>query len=254
MSIHRMPTTLLALACILLYAGMAPGVEPTQMDVTPRGFSIGTFFSGQEIHISGVVPSDLDIIIEVKGPQEKELFNMKAKVGPFWMNREKVEIENTPFLYGLLLPEDQTWEGHLTELEVGLEYLKRQMDISPPSLDLDTIFSRFVQLKQTGHLYQVQPGTIHYSPAVSGQRRFEAKFEFPASTVPGEYTIKATWVQEGLAAGTASKCFSVEEVGMIRLIRDVAYQQELIYGIMCVIIALCSGMLMGLFFKGVGGH
>lgn len=170
------------------------------------------------------------------------------------MNREKVEIENAPFLYALLLPEDRTWGEHLTELEVGLEYLKRQIDISPPDLDPDTIFSRFVQLKQTGHLYRVQPRAIRYLPGESGQRRFEAEFEFPASTVPGEYTIEATWVQEGLTAGTASKRLSVDEVGMIRIIRDTAYQYALIYGIVCVVIALCAGMLMGLFFKGVGGH
>jgi hypothetical protein len=48
--------------------------------------------------------------------------------------------------------------------------------------------------------------------------------------------------------------FQVEEVGVIKTIHELAYHQELIYGILCVVIALFVGAVMGLVFVRTAAH
>ena len=49
-------------------------------------------------------------MIEILGPEANDLYDLKGRVGPFWMTREKVQLENAPQLYMLLLPQGQDWE------------------------------------------------------------------------------------------------------------------------------------------------
>ena len=86
------------------------------------------------------------------------------------------------------------------------------------------------------------------------KKRFEAGVYFPSSIAPDDYKITLTYVQDGAIKDTVVRTIPVKEVGVVKLIRRLANQKELAYGIACVIIALVAGLAMGLIFKGGGGH
>ena len=243
----------IAVACLLCWS-IALAAESTTIKIIPEKLGIGAFFAGEDITISGSLPSDGDIIIEVIGPQENAKFNIKGRVGPFWMNRAKVVLQNVPFLYVLLLPGEKKWEQLLPSLELGVQHLKQDIRISPESLDREIILEQFNQLKRSEHLYLQKENTIHYSTANQGRKIFSATFHFPSSTAPGEYRIAATMLQADRIVKRSVLPFQVEEVGVIKTIHELAYHQELIYGILCVVIALFVGAVMGLVFVRTAAH
>ena len=51
-----------------------------------------------------------------------------------------------------------------------------------------------------------------------------------------------------------STTLAVHQIGFTRMVDDLATHQRLIYGVFAVLIALFTGGVMGLLFKGGGGH
>ena len=92
-------TTILGIPLLglLLCTGLCRAEGPVDLDISPASWVIGVFFSGREVTFSGYILSDRDIVLEIRGPVESSRLVLKRKVGPFWMNREKVEIDSMPF-------------------------------------------------------------------------------------------------------------------------------------------------------------
>jgi hypothetical protein len=244
----------LGFSLILFHAAFVLSAQFSDMKVVPAYVEIGTFFYGQDIKVYGSVLQDQDVIVEVEGPDERSIFKMKGRVGPFWMNREKVELEHAPFLYIMILPKGKKWEESISSLGVGMGELKQRIIIRDNTLSYDTIFDRFVKLKKSEHLYGKQDGGVVYSNEKHGRKYFETKFRFPPSAIPGEYHIVATLVSDGKVEERTSQSFRVEEVGFIKKVHELAFHRALAYGILCVVVALAVGALMGLFFRRARAH
>jgi hypothetical protein len=245
------------LSCIGLVlgsTGLAWSSEPAELAVTPTVMNVDTFFSGGRVTISGEIPSADDVLIEILGPEASGLFDMKGRVGPFWMTREKVRLENAPQLYMLLLPQGPDWELMAARLGLGVEQLKKKIAISGSALPTDDIFRMFVSLKSSEGLYDEAPGAVLYAPAPNGRRSFTATYMLPSSTTAGRYTIKATTIENGVRGPEKSKEVTVQEVGFVKMVKDLASSRPLTYGISAVLIALLAGSLMGVIFKRGGSH
>lgn len=243
---------LIILFVLAVSAGDA--AQDTRLKIEPGQLGIGTFFSGRDITLRGTLPIGGEIMIEVIGPQKDAKFNIKGQVGPFWMNRGKVELEKAPFLYVLLLPGAQKWGPQLPSLGVGIAHLQQIITIQPENLDRKMIFDQFIKLKRSEHLYAQKEAAIHYASKNQKVKNFEATFHFPSSTIPGEYRMATTVLQGNRVMNRSVHHFQVEEIGVIKSIHELAYNKELIYGILCVVIALFVGSVMGLFFGRSGAH
>jgi Putative transmembrane protein (Alph_Pro_TM) len=235
-------------------AGPARCDEPAELTVSPSVMSVDTFFSGGQVTISGEIQSSDEVVIEVAGPEVNSLYDLKGRVGPFWMTREKVQLAKAPGLYMLLLPQGQDWEQKAALLGLGVEHLKKQIAISGSDLPADDVFRMFVSLKSSEGLYGETPGAILYTPGQNGHKRFTATYLFPAATTGGKYTVKATIIENGSGGLELSREVTVQEVGFVKMVNDLASNQRLTYGVAAVVIALAAGALMGLIFKRGGSH
>jgi len=253
---HRKTLFAMLLGVSMLFgcASIAMAAQLATLKIMPPYLQIGTFFSGREVDLSGSIPPDRDIVIEIKGPEEKSAFNMKGRVGPFWMNREKIELEHAPFLYMLLLPEMKKGNLLLSSPGIGVEKLKQTLVIRPDNTSLDSVFDMFVRLKRSEQLYGEMEGAIRYSQARGEKKKFETQFYFPSSSAPGQYKIVARILHDGKIEETRVHSFVVEEVGFIKRVHNLAYNHGLVYGILCVIIALFVGAIIGLFFRHAEDH
>lgn len=245
---------LLSIGMILVGVSLPSSAQSSTLKINPPHLDIGTFFSGRQMTLSGSIPSNRDLIIEIKGPEEKSVFNMKGRVGPFWMNRGKIELEKAPFLYLLLLPEGKEWQSLLSSFGIGIEQLERTLVVRPDNVSLDVVFPRFVKLKRSEHLYEELSGAIRYSQSIEGMKHFGAKFFLPSTTLPGEYRIMTRTLHNGKVEEATLQKLTVREVGFIKAVHELAYDRGLLYGILCVLIALFVGAVIGFFFRGGGAH
>jgi hypothetical protein len=248
---------MLILCCcglVPIYAGPVRAAKASELAVQPEVLDIGTFFSGGEVTISGEVPQGQEVILEIAGPTANQKFDIKGRVGPFWMTRGKADLNGAPSMYALLLPGDEQWLQKAVALGLGLENLAKQMSIQAAENSSDELFNMFLELKKDEGLYVEEQDAVAYTSAENGLRRFSAVYHFPRSTAAGEYTIKATAVADGAKVAELSRSFHVGEVGFTRLVDDLATNRRLTYGILAVVIALFTGAVMGVIFKGGGSH
>lgn len=237
-----------------LAAGTAWSEEHLELTVHPEVLDIGTFFSGGRVSISGEIPNGQDVLVEISGPTVNGLFDVKGRIGPFWMTRDKVALSGAPGMYILLLPEGQDWHRKASSLGLGLENLEKTLSIQSATLSPDDVFKMFLLLKKSSGSYVEQNGAVSYSPGQRGHRRFTAVFQFSRATAAGNYTIKATAIAKGRIGPEATRHFLIREVGFPKLVDDLSTNHRLMYGIMAVLIALFTGAVMGLLFKGGGSH
>lgn len=234
-------------------AGQQLAALPDVLTITPRIMNINTFFSGGELTISGNILSSEDIILEIRGKDSESSFDMKGRVGPFWMAIGNIKLENIPELYQLLLPEGPDWDRKAEALGLGIDRLKDRL-ITSGTVDIPlNVFKMFAKLKDHEGLYRQVPNAIRYSPESDGTKRFTAVCLLPDRIKTGTYEIKATTILNGIAERQMKDHFSVNEIGFIKLVNHLALDRRLIYGVSAVIIALMAGLIMGVLFKQSGG-
>ncbi len=238
---------------ILATPGFSVSAQMRGLTVTPDIVELDMFFSGGRVTISGELPSKGDVVVEIRGPRIACQFDLKGRVGPFWLTRGDVCLENAPLLSLLLLPDGKEWEERSAALGLGLSQVRKEVKISEGDLSPEEVFRLFVDLKTREGLYGVQAGAVSYSSAANGARRFTAGCDLPSSTAPGKYEIMATHLVDGVAGQTLSGGLTVKEVGFIKFLNGLANNQRLIYGVLAVVIALFTGSFMGVLFKQRGG-
>lgn len=227
--------------------------QPGQLKIQPEVLTIGTFYSGGRITISGEVPDGRDVIVRITGPATNGEFDIKGRVGPFWMTRGKAELDGAPILYALLLPGGDAWQAKASALGLGLGQIKDKIELNSNSLPADELFDQFLELKKSEGLYGIEHNAVTYAAGENGRRRFTAVYRFPRSTATGKYTIAAAAVDGRRIDTEQSTTLQVDEIGFTRMVDDLATQRRLLYGILAVIIALFTGAVMGVLFKGGGG-
>jgi hypothetical protein len=245
---------LIGLLLIVLPSSVSAGPEPFEFEVAPQEVRIGAFFAGRAVELSGAVGASVDVAVEVFGPEQGGHFHLKDKVGPLWMNLEEVELGHAPYLY-LLLTSDNLVSGEdLVGMGIGLKHIENKFEVRPEDLDKDMIFEQFLKLKRSQGLYDERRGAVTYGPPDGARKSFHAEFLLPSSTVPGQYEIVASGLSADGSVSLTTRDFQVAEAGVIKTIHDFASDHGLLYGVVCVLIALAVGGIMGVFFKRTGAH
>jgi uncharacterized protein (TIGR02186 family) len=245
---------LFSLMLFTLPASVSAGPEVLEFEVAPQEIRIGAFFAGRPVALSGSAGESVDVTVEVFGPEEIGHFHLKGKVGPLWMNLEEVELGQAPHLYLLMTPGNVVPGEDLLGLGIGLKHIEKKFEVRPEDVDKDMIFEQFLRLKRSQGLYDERVGAVTYGSPNGGRRSFQAEFQLPSSTAPGTYEIVATGLSAGGSIGVTTRNFQVAEAGVIKAIHDFAFGHRLVYGIVCVLIALLVGGIMGVFFKRTGTH
>lgn len=235
-----------------LYSALAD--QAGDLKIQPEVLNIGTFFSGGRVTISGQVPEEQDVIVQIAGPATNGEFDIKGRIGPFWMTRGKAELDGAPFMYVLLLPGDENWQAKASALGLDLQQIRKQIDLHSAALPPDQLFDQFIELKKSEGLYVVESNAVTYTAAENNKRCFTAVYCFPRSTTAGKYTIVATTVTGSGIGMEQSTSLQVDEIGFTRMIDNLATHQRLIYGILAVVVALFTGAIMGVLCKGQGGR
>ena len=239
-------------ACVAPAALALPDT-PSDLAIHPDTLKVNTFFSGGQVTVTGEIPAYDDVMVEIIGARVNSLFDVKGRFGPFWMTRKKVDLENAPGLYILMLPAGPDWLREAAALNLGIEPLRQQIKIDREAPS-DDFFEMFVKLKTSEELYGEIPGAVSYKPGENGRRRFTATCRLPSSVTMGTYTVKVTTVAKGVRKAQVSRKLTVQQEGLVKMMNHLAFHRGLLYGVAAVLIALAAGALMGLIFKGGGGH
>ncbi len=222
----------------------------------PDRVDIGTFFQGMDITLEGEVPAGVEAVVEIRGASAEETLLRKGRRGGLWMAVGEIKVENAPNLYLMLSSALKAPKLAGGQPPWGLSSLKSQVKISGAltEQEKDRFFQEFLELKKSEELYSTLPGTLIISNSSGDGAILKGTFRLPAKVAPGNYQVRLSVVKAGQVVDQKLEKLEVRMVGFPALMASLAYEHGAWYGILAVIIAIATGFIMGVLFKGGGEH
>ncbi len=227
------------------------------VDATKSVIPVGLRYNGDRIDFFGTFQgTEADaLIVKLTSPAETVKLNIKGRVGPFWMNTKQYEVENVPSMYQVQASDrlDRILTPELArQIGVGFETLRERLKFrilkgEPEEGDPETLFEGILRIKKEAGLYSIDDsGVIRMKKG----KLFSHYFDFPSTAKPGTYTVTYYLIRDGALVGTSSESIQIRKVGVEAFVERAARERPVLYGICAVLIALATGLLVGLVFKG----
>lgn len=232
---------------------LAGGAPAKNLSVEPTQVPIGLFYGGAELHISAELPADMPAAVLIRGKSAPLNVKKKGKVwGVLWMNVGDAAYERVPEVYLLAASaplKDLANDETLDRAGLGYQALARD------SGGDQALFAEVVKLQEGDGLFSVRNDGVKVR-SDAGVAHLEASLPISARVPPGTYTVQVLGFEHGKPRCLGSTTVTLEQTGLARSLRTIAYDHGLLYGILAVVVALLAGIATGLVFgKGASkGH
>jgi len=249
----------ISMACLVGRLHAADASTALGVTMQPKHILIGAAYNGMQISVAGKIPSDAAAFIRLTGKLEHNRLKQKGRaLGLLWMNLDSVEISKVPNVFLLYLPPgagdaSQTGQPTWRKLGIGLEGLRRQVDIVAHDANKGALFDEFVKLKEKSGLYGMVENAIHYEQNDGAMKTFNATLALPASLPQGTYRFELMAIKDGAVEGSVVRNIVAREVGMPAWISRLAFDHGTLYGVLAVLVAVVAGLFTGIMFKGEKG-
>jgi hypothetical protein len=247
----------LALLGLAIFLGLTLSARAASLNLTasPELVEIGAFFRGQEITVTGEIPAGAQAVVEVLGPAVAEKLMRKGRRGGLWMNVSELEVKGAPSLYLVGATSPALLASAASAASCGYPALKRQIVFSGQSAgqEQEELLAQFLKLKESEGLYGAMSAPLQVSPAAGGAAMVQGTFRLPTSVKPGAYQVCLSVIEGGQVSARKCTELKVTMVGLPALFHSLAFEHGGAYGILAVILAIATGLIMGFLFKGRGG-
>ena len=215
---------------------------------------ITTGFTGTELLVFGATDRLIgpqpgaghgdDVLIVAQNAPQPMVVRRKIRVLGFWINGPSARFRSVPGVYLLTgtrpLREMLSADERSTK-RLGLENLPLESTgIQDPSYR-----QALLQLKQDAHLWWEADTPLR----IAGARLFSARLPLPATVQTGDYRVEVMLVRDGRVLARQELGFRVERVGTAASIADVARQEPLVYGVICILLAAFAGWMGSVLFR-----
>jgi uncharacterized protein (TIGR02186 family) len=250
----------LTLCCLLAMAAVASANVPSMdLALSKTKVEMGMTYAGDTVVVSGTAPagSQLAIVLVSKDNPPLQL-SRKGRVGPFWMSVKQLDACNLPYVYKLYT------SGPLAQIaspdtvhEISLGYgdlksrllLKCTAGVQAPD-DAQLTFDGFIKLKESAGLYGVADSSIKVGP----DGKFEHGVFLSDRVAEGKYFINVYALKDGKLVASATREISAMKLGLSKWLAVTSKENGVMYGLMAVTVALCTGLGIGMVFRKGGGH
>jgi uncharacterized protein (TIGR02186 family) len=251
------------IATLICHPQLAGSTVSVKTKHEPNLITIGAFFNGTQLTVSGEVGVENDVVVLVRGKQGELTLKKKGKaLGLLWMNLGDIHVKKVPNVYILYsstgrMESATSNPNTLKKLGIGFEYLKEEMEIEATQAERDGLANEFLKLKQNQGLYAFHPGKIIFEQKNEKEKSFTANVWIPPRIPAGEYQVKVMEIHNDHVIDNSKDQLKVKEEGIPLMLSSLAFNHSLLYGFLAVLIAVGAGLAMDFFFgtgKGGGAH
>jgi uncharacterized protein (TIGR02186 family) len=239
----------LLLLALLFAAPARAADEPLVVRLSENRVELSTTFTGETLLVFGstaqpIGPGGAEIIVLARGPDLPFTVRQRVRVLGMWFNGAAARFGAVPAFYAVA--------GTLPAWRLLPEALRRQYTLGLDMLPLGSTGARgadfraaLTEIKQEQGLWQEDIAPV----GISGGRLFHLELPLPATIPTGDYTVEVLLVESRRVAAREVLAFRVERVGTAATIADVSRSQPLLYGVMCVLLAVLAGWLGSVLFR-----
>jgi uncharacterized protein (TIGR02186 family) len=245
---------LLALALILI-AAPAAGERLASTVSTPQVL-ITSSFDGATLSLFGSIEPDetgapadgpYHVITIITGPLQDRVTRLKTNRYGIWTNTDDVVFHHFPSFYAVIA------SGKLDVIatpEVLAEYTVRPEDqarlVAQATGAKAERFSReLVRLMTEERHFVLREDGVRFLST----NAYAVNVALPSDVANGPFLVHTLVLKNGELVAERSEGFSVRKSGFENFVFVMSRQQPLLYGIVCVVLALGTGWLAGVVFR-----
>jgi uncharacterized protein (TIGR02186 family) len=246
-------------AALLLFALVLPAQAERLVTMVSRDeVAITSSFSGETLTLFGniepeagstqkYVEGPYHIIVVVTGPWQDRVARLSQPVFGIWMNTQQVLFKAFPSYYHVLssaVLTDITSEATLDELDI-LPADQAALAAQPGKGDPKVLGTELIRLMtEQGHVGVNPTGVVFRSDTF-----YAAQVSLPSDIPTGPFLAHTYLFKNGALIAERSEGFTVRKIGFERFLGQASTGQPLLYGLVCVALALFTGWLGGVVFR-----
>jgi uncharacterized protein (TIGR02186 family) len=239
-----------AFAATMLVTSGPARAQALIADLSNHLVAITTGFSGAQILLFGAVEGSGDVVVTVRGPARDETVRRKVRVGGIWVNGPEVVFQGVPEFYAVFgsKPPQEIVTPEIAEIhQIGTDNLVLRTTSEREPEEIDEFRDALIRAKEREGLYLHDAGRLTFL----GARLFRAKLGFPGNVPTGSYTIEVLLVRDGAVVSAQTTPLYISQAGVSAEVYDFAHRQALLYGLICIVLAVGTGWIAGAVFRRV---
>ncbi len=260
------------LAAILMIA--LPNIAAAQasapsLKLSPETIQMGAFYNGAKVRIEGTAPAGSQVLVVIRGDENDEFFNKKGRVGPIWVNTDRIHVTAAPSLFLSFSSADVSSLLDRTSIEayqLDEQAIKNRLacrshckcsttarhdtasgslaecaGVEPDPQYLELIRSSFLALKSREGRYQTHPDAVRMVNAAEDASRYTVDLNWPRSAPPGSYHVEMYACKNRSVVARTTAPLGVVEVGFPAQMAALSSGHPWIYGLIAVLAAIIAG-------------
>lgn len=244
----------------LLFGAMTLPASAEQLvtQVSSEEVAITSSFAGQTLTLFGniqpeagaeqrFVEGPFHIVVTVTGPLQRRVARKMTNQFGIWINTEQAVYEEFPSFYQVLSDAKlDTITNPITLAETAIPLDSPSIGKTDAPYPQSQLFrGELVKLmERKGHFKLNEQGVIFRSDTF-----YFAQVALPSDAPPGPYIAHTYLFKDGEIIARKTNGFSVRKIGFERFLGLASRQQPLLYGLVCVVLALFTGWLGGVVFR-----
>lgn len=250
---------LLALCLLFAFSMLLPAQAARLISqVSNDTVEITSSFDGERMNFVGNIVPDagapassvqgpFQVIVVVLGPTQNRVARQMTNNFGIWSNTAQVEFQNFPSYFQVLSSGRLDEITDITTLTTNA-ILPEAHTLAVQSSDWwrSAVFGQqLVRLMTEQGLFGVHENAVNFL----SDTFYSARLTLPSDAPPGPYLALTYVFKNGEIIARKSEGFAVRKIGFERFLALSATQQPLLYGLICVVLALFTGWLGGVLFR-----
>lgn len=249
-----MKRLLLALAMTALAA--PAGAERLVSTLSTQQVLITSSFDGTVLSLFGSIEGDTpdvvaegpyNVVIVIEGPRQDRVTRIKTSNFGIWSNTDQVTFKHFPSFYAVVS------SGRLENIidpAAMNQYTIQPLDqaraaAQTSGLKGERFGQELVRLMQEENHFVVREDGIRFLSDTA----YAMNITLPSDVANGPFSVHTFVFKNKLLVADRTEGFSVRKSGFENYVFVASKQQPLLYGIVCVILAVGTGWLAGVVFK-----
>ncbi len=202
-------------------ATAAPGEPaPLTMKLVPTTIEMGAFYGGVPITVEGDAPPGSMVMVVLRGPARDEVFNKKGRLGPIWLNTDKVHVTGAPSLFlrfssvdvHSILDRRHIDRYQLDEVSIVERMHVRTSRGEPDAAYRELIQDSYIDLKKKNGTYRRIATRVQVTKADGGEH-YTLLFHWPKTAPPGSYQVEVYACRDNHVIARANTELRLVQVG-----------------------------------------
>ncbi|HEY6334690.1 MAG TPA: TIGR02186 family protein [Alphaproteobacteria bacterium] len=245
------------LRTLLLMIALASGCFPLAAraqalvaDLSSHLVAITTGFAGTDVLLFGAVEGPGDVVVVVRGPDEREIVRLKGRVAGIYVNRKEMAFSRVPSFYQVAASGELDKIASAAErarLEIGTENLRLVPEVERDPATVADYRAALIRNKEAQGLWGRNVAKV----ASLGARLFRVNVYFPSNVPVGIYQVQVFLFHDGEVRAAQTTPLSISKVGASAEIFDFAHREAAAYGAIAIAIALAAGWAASAIFRRV---